>query len=504
MNAIHGLQNLQCLNDGQCPTSFAAPCGLSAAWNVSLVKEMGQILGVEARAYFNNRSFNSLDTWSPTINLNRDPRWGRNVESPGESPLLNGLYGSAYTEGLQQRGDGELVQAVVTLKHWIAYSVEDYDGVTRHTYDANVSAYDLANSFFPAFETTVKTGGALGVMCSYNELNGKPTCGNPDLTAVLREDWGFEGYMTSDSDAIADICNSHHYEPDLQRATRDGLEGGCDINSGNTYKDNLQPAVEAGLVNVSFARQALENSYRMRFRMGLFDPNVTNPYRSIKTDVVGSPAHQEASLRGARQSMVLLQNKDNFLPLPKGKHIALIGNSACRAEDLLGNYIGPICAGGGYACVPTLQDQITQFNAGGSVATLCGSNATDVGVVTAAAKAADIVVFIASNAEDGGGEGHDRTTINLDPKQQAAAIAAMSTDTPVAMVLINGGIIALDDLVFSTQAILEAFMPGTHGAQAVAETLFGANNPGGKMPVTSYFSNCESPIVAAQYFAAPC
>lgn len=411
---------------------------------------------------------------------------GRNVESPGEDPLVCGMYGSAYAEGLQRGSDPDVYQAIVTLKHWIAYSVENYDGVTRHTYDANVTAFDLADAFFPAFKRTVQEGGAMGIMCSYNELNGKPTCGNPALTATLREDWGFQGYITSDSDSIADIWKSHHYEADAPHAVRDGLEAGCDIDSGNTYRDNLATAVNTSLVDIKYARESLMRTYKMRFLLGLFDPNVTNPYRDITTDVVGSADHQATSLLAARKSMVLLQNHDNLLPLKRGLNIALIGTDADSGEDLLGNYNGPICSDGKYDCVSTIKDQLTALNTAGSVTTL--TDISDPPTVTAAAKAGDVVVFVASNAKDGGGEGHDRYNISLAADQMAAAEAALAAGKPLVLVLINGGIIAIDDLKNKAPAILEAFMPGVHGAQAIAESIFGDNNPGGKMPVTMYES----------------
>ena len=175
-NAIHGVQNVECLNlTGGCPTSFPAPCSMAASFNMSLVRDMGNVIGRELRAYYNARQHNSLDTWSPTININRDPRWGRNVESPGEDPLLNGLYGTAYTQGLQQyTGIEKVVQAVVTLKHWLAYSIEGsqlHRGCGRHNIDVAVSAYDLAHTYMPPFEQTVKQGKALGIMCSYNAVN---------------------------------------------------------------------------------------------------------------------------------------------------------------------------------------------------------------------------------------------------------------------------------------------------------------------------------------------
>jgi len=336
-NAIHGVQNVACLSTGACPTSFPAPCSLSAAWNPGLVEGMGSIIGKELRAYFNGKVHDSLDSWSPTINLNRDPRWGRNVESPGEDPLLCGTYGSAYTKGLQEEDNG-VRQATVTLKHWVAYSIEDYNNTTRHTEDAHVSEFDLSDSYFPAWEKTIKEGGAKGVMCSYNMLNGHPTCGNANLTAILKEDWGFTGYITSDTDSCGDIWESHKYETTGEEAVRDCLMSGTDIDSGSTYTHFLESAVKKGLVDKSYVDRALHNSYKMRFEMGLFDPKKPNKFRNITTKVVGEKASQAASLDAARQGMVLLKNDNDLLPFPSMGKIAVIGQASNDTNALTGSY----------------------------------------------------------------------------------------------------------------------------------------------------------------------
>eukprot|EP00043_Microstomoeca_roanoka_P016573 m.170059 g.170059 ORF g.170059 m.170059 type:complete len:826 (+) comp16484_c3_seq1:65-2542(+) len=489
-NAIHGMQNTDCLPDGQCPTSFPAPCGLAAAFNTSIVKDMGRIIGRELRAYYNYRFHNSLDTWSPTINPSRDPRWGRNVESPGEDPLVCGLFGQAYTEGLQYGDDDQYFQSIVTLKHWVAYSLENYDGVTRHTYNAIVSPYDLSDTYFPGWERTVRNAGAMGVMCSYNELNGAPTCGNPNLTSILRDDFGFQGYITSDSDAVADIYSSHKYEPTPELAVRDAINAGCDINSGNTYSDYLAKAINESLVDVEAVRACQFRAYKMRFQLGLFDPNVTTSYRSINISEVGQPSSQESSLLAARKTMTLLKN-DNILPFQTGKTIAVLGVSANSSGDILGNYVGPICPDGTYNCVPTIYDGIKALNNG---PTLLVDDPSQIQSAVAAAKQADYVVLLASNAADGGGEGQDRYNISLAADQKAFADAVLQVGKPTVLLSINGGLISLDDLKDTAPAILIAFMPGVHGGQAVAETIFGLNNPGGKLPVTMYPSNYVNEI----------
>jgi beta-glucosidase-like glycosyl hydrolase len=493
-NAIHGIQNTDCI-DGHCPTSFPAPCGLAATFNMSVVKDMGAVIGQELRAYWNEQHHNSLDTWSPTININRDPRWGRNVESPGEDPLLNGLYGSAYLEGLQ--GDDEkTVQAVVTLKHWFAYNLENYHGTTRHNFDAQVSAYDLQNTYWPAWRKAIQENGALGIMCSYNSVNGVPTCTNNYTTKMLRNDWNFEGYITSDSDSCHDVYSQHHYTKTAEEAVAACLHGGTDIDSGSTYSGHLENSVEQGDSTREMVDQALTNSYRMRFRMGLFDPNVSTIYDNITKEVVGCAANVAKSDFAARQSLVLLRNEatsveesaTRTLPFVPGKNVAVIGRSSNSSSDILGNYIGPICPTGKYQCVTTLYEAIKSSNGDGK--TCLVDDPTAITNALHCAQGADYVVLTVSNAgSEGGGEGGDRDAIRLDDEQMKLAKAMLTVGKPLVLVSINGGLISLDELANQVPAILVAWMPGAHGAKAVSDAIFGAYNPGGKMPATMYNSS---------------
>eukprot|EP01060_Flectonema_neradi_P015811 TRINITY_DN2245_c0_g1_i4.p1 TRINITY_DN2245_c0_g1~~TRINITY_DN2245_c0_g1_i4.p1 ORF type:complete len:826 (+),score=196.82 TRINITY_DN2245_c0_g1_i4:47-2479(+) len=489
-NAIHGIQNTQCVGN-LCPTAFPAPVSLASSFNMSIVKDMGKVIGTELRAYYHSQNHDSLDTWSPTINVNRDPRWGRNVESPSEDPHVCGEYGVAYTEGLQNGEDPSVMPATVTLKHWAAYSLENFNGSTRYDFNAIVSEYDLTNTYFVAWEQLVKEAKAKGVMCSYNALNGKATCGNRNLTNVLTG-WGFEGYITSDSDSCACIKNNHHFCNTSAEAAAICLKSGTDIDSGNTYKDNVMDALDQKLITRDDLNAALSHTFRTRFEMGMFDPNVTNPYRKIPLSAIGAPDHVAKSLHAARQSVTLLKNDGKLLPFAKGKKVAVIGTSANSTSDILGNYNGPLCPGGGSNCVPTLYDMISKVSGGVTTLNTEGSGkwtSSAIAEAVTAAKAADYVVLVASNAADGGGEGHDRYYTHLETTQYnlAKAILAAKGNQNVLLLLINGGIISIDDLV-AAPAIIEGFMPGVTGAQAVAESIFGDNNPSGKMPVTMYHS----------------
>ena len=260
--------------------------------------------------------------------------------------------------------------------------------------------------------------------------------------------------------------------------------GGTDIDSGSTYLNNLAKAVDDGELKVEYAKLGLKNSYKMRMMMGLFDPATDNQYKHIETAEVGSAESQAKSLLGAEKGMVLL--KQGPLPFKKGKSVAVIGQAVSNTGDMTGNYDGPLCTNGGSSCFPNIGQAVTSANAGGTTTVLAS---TDPAKARAAAAAADQVILVVDNAKDGGGEGKDRTTIGLSADQIALATAVIAANKNTVLVLINGGMISIDGLVETAPAILEAFMPGVHGGTAIASTIFGENNPGGKLPVTMYHSS---------------
>jgi len=511
-NALHSIREYFCY-DGRCPTAFPIPASFGASFNMSLAEDMARAFGYELRAAFNtNRSANDftnlkhrvgLATWSPTINIVRDPRWGRNVEVPSEDPYLTGQYAKAYTVGVQSGPSKKYPMAAVTLKHWLAYSLEKYDGASRHTYDAEVSAYDLASTYMPGFEPAVKEGKALGVMCSYNEVNGAPTCGNPELTKILREDWGFDGYISSDTDACEDIYKTHHYSPDVEHAVAACLKGGTDINSGNTYKNHLEASLESGLTSNEDVLAALRNSFRVRFRLGLFDPKEKDENKEIGWEVVGRDEHKASSLLAAKQGMTLLKNDGDLLPFSPAKSLAVIGTDVDKLAHTIGNYQADnICLPGNvYSenvrtnCLTSIWDELRNTTvAMGGTATLVTEDSgkwTTAAIenAVAAAKASEQVLLFISNYNTEGGEGRDVTTFELEATQHALVDAVLKEVPQVVLVLINGGVIGWDTVLAQAPAVLEAWQPGPYGGVAVAETVFGRNNPGGKLPMTMYYSN---------------
>lgn len=319
-NAIHGVQNVNCLKNGICPTSFPAPVNYGATFDPSLAFEMGKILGDELRAYYNGQVHDALDVWSPTINLQRDPRWGRNVESPGEDPLLVGLYGVAYTRGIQEGPEyPKVAKVAVTLKHWFAYNLESYKGSSRYSFNAIVDAYDLGATYLVPWEIVIKKANPLGIMCSFNKVNGVPSCGNPAAVKTLR-DWGFDGYITSDTGACGFIYSkSPRYVQTPEEAVRVCLQGDTHIDSGDLYKQALKSALDSNVLNETLVKHALYKSYQTRFRLGMFDAKSDKKisYDEISTDIVGKREHLLASVKAARKSMILLKNEGQLLPLPK-------------------------------------------------------------------------------------------------------------------------------------------------------------------------------------------
>ena len=242
--------------------------------------------------------------------------------------------------------------------------------------------------------------------------------------------------------------------------------------------------MESGEISDELARAALKNAFRMRFRMGLFDPQSENAFRKISLDEVGKS--QDLSLSAAKQSMVLLKNQDNLLPLKTNQKIAVIGQNVNDTMSMTGNYDGPLCPDSSNAdCFPSIFDAIFKINQNAEMF----ENISNIDGACDVAKRSDAVVLVVDNFADGGGEGLDRVTVSLSDSQRALVDAIVTTKVPFVLVLVNGGVISIDDLATSSPAILEAFMPGVQGGVAIAETIFGMNNPGGKLPVTFYNSH---------------
>jgi len=271
-------------------TSFPQVCTTASAFNKTLITSIATTISTELRA-FNNEGQAGLTAWTPNINIAVKPRWGRGQETPGEDPTANGIYAAHFISAFQANGKSKYVKASACLKHWDAYNLEDWHGVDRHHYDGNVTEQDLADSYQPAFEAGVREGEATSVMCSYQATNGVPSCANGDWNnKILRQAWGFKGYLTSDCGAVSDVQNTHHYTSTPDETIKATLiNGGMDIDCGGFVTSNLANSFKDGSIKVSDVTTPLVHQFNVLIELGLFDDATNQPYRQISAKDVNTP-----------------------------------------------------------------------------------------------------------------------------------------------------------------------------------------------------------------------
>jgi beta-glucosidase len=325
-------------------TVFPQAIGLAATWNPDLVHRIAVATSDEARAKHHQalrrnirQIYSGLTYWSPVVNIFRDPRWGRGQETYGEDPCLTAGMGVAFVRGMQG-DDPRYLKLVATPKHLAAHSGPE---LNRHQFDVRPSERDLRETYLPAFEACLLEGKAVSVMGAYSRLNGEPCCASPALLqTILREEWGFDGYVVSDCGAIFDIYAHHKVVQTPEEAAALAVKAGCDLECGTVYPALLE-AVQQGLLPEEAVDQAVERLFAARFRLGMFDPPEQVPYAQIPYSAVDSPEHRALALEAARESIVLLKNEGNLLPLRKDLgSIAVIGPNADELTALLGNYAG--------------------------------------------------------------------------------------------------------------------------------------------------------------------
>ena len=325
-------------------TVFPQAIALAATWNTDLMFELAGVISTEARAKYhdavrhNDRSqYKGLTFWSPNINIFRDPRWGRGQETYGEDPCLTGRMGVAFVKGLQG-DDPNYFKVVATPKHYAVHSGPEPD---RHHFDAVTNVRDFYDTYMPAFDACVREAGAYSVMCAYNRYMGRACCGSPLLLQeILRNDWGFKGYIVSDCGAIRDIYENHKVTKTAPEAAALAVKSGTDLNCGSAY-DALIKAVEEGLITEKEIDVSVKRLFTARFKLGMFDPSEMVKYAQIPYSENDSETHRKLSLKAAQESIVLLKNSNSELPLKKDlKKIAVIGPTADSYEMLLGNYNG--------------------------------------------------------------------------------------------------------------------------------------------------------------------
>ncbi len=491
-------------------TVFPQAIGMAATWNVPLIHQVATIISDEARAKHHEALRNDIHTiytglnfWTPNINIFRDPRWGRGQETYGEDPFLTSRIGVAFIKGLQG-DDSTYLKLAATPKHFAVHSGPEH---ARHTFDVQPSVRDLWETYLPAFEASIKEAGAVSIMGAYNRVNGEPCCASTTLLgSILRDRWGFDGFVVSDCGAIGDIYRHHHTVASAAEAAALAVKAGCDLECGQTY-GALKEAVEQGFINEANLDQSLVRLFTARFQLGMFDPPAQVPYARIPISVNDSPEHRALALRVARESLILLKNENQHLPLANTlARIAVIGPNAHNPEILLGNYNGTPSSS-----VTPLDGIRLKANSGTEVVYARGCGVFDpdtsgIAEAVALARQADVVIFVgglsqALEGEEGQQEGlpeglvsqGDRLRLGLPDVQENLLHALYETGTPIILVLLNGSAVAVNWANDHVPAILEAWYPGEEGGTAIAEALFGKYNPGGRLPVTFYKSASDLP-----------
>ena len=474
-------------------TMFPNSIAMAATWNPELIHEVATVISDEARAIYNywraNPQIevrkNGLVYRAPVINISRDPRWGRIMECFGEDPYLTSRIGVAYVKGLQ--GDNpKCLKLVSTLKH---YAVNNQE-TDRHSLSAEVGERWLMEYWLPHFKACIMEGQAQSIMAAYNAVNDVPCVVNELLlTEILKKQWGFEGFVVSDTGGIKRLVQSHHWTERYEEAVAKAVLAGCNLDD-KEFMDYLPSAVREGLLPEKALDQALSRVLRARFRLGEFDPPDMVPYNNIPADLIGCRKHRELALRTARESIVLLRNKGGFLPLDRKEiqSIAVVGPHAdiFTPGGYSGKPIEPVTPLDGLRNRAAKGTQIL-FSKGCDMTLTQGQESTILEAAEIARKA-DIAIVFAGTDRTVERESLDRVDLALPGAQEELLKAVCKANSRTVLVVINAGPLAIPWAKQHVPATLEAWYGGEAGANAVGDVLFGDYNPGGRMPLTVYES----------------
>jgi beta-glucosidase len=450
-------------------TVFPAPVNLAATWNPGIAQRTGAAIAAEAR------STGVGMILAPVLDLARDPRWGRVEEDFGEDPYLTGQFGLAYVRGMQ----GESLDTDHTLvsepKHFAAHGSPDGGA---NTSPVHMGERELRSIMLRGFEPAIREGHAMGVMAAYHEIDGIPITADPFLLKqVLRQEWNFQGFVLSDLGAIKRLYVDHRVAASPKDASCMAIRSGVDMQFYDFDHDVFQKAlvecVQEGTLSSADLDRAVRSVLRVKFSLGLFDHPLVDP--ELNARVNRSSDHLALSLESARQSMTLLRNEGNLLPLSRSvRHIAVIGPNGDVArygdyeKEENGLHISVL-----EGIRKLLPQTAVSFDSG-----------KDIPAAVAAAKDADVVILALGEWQGVSGEGFDRTSLDLPGNEEPLLEAVAATGKPVVLVLENGRPLAIGWAKDHVPAILEAWYPGEFGGQAIAETLFGDNNPAGRLTIT--------------------
>ncbi len=473
-------------------TYFPAQIGVASAWDWLLVRKIGEVTGAEAKA------LGYTNVYSPILGLGRDPRWGRIVETYGEDPYLVSRLGKQEVLGLQSQG------VASTAKHYAVYSVPvgGRDGGSRT--DPHQTPRAVWSLFLEPFRVDFTEAHGLGVMSSYNDYNGIPITGSHYfLTTVLRQKFGFKGYVVSDSDALEYLFTKHKvsptYEDAIARAYNAGLNVRTTFTKPEVFIIPLRKAVRDGKISEATIDQRVSDVLRVKFLLGLFDhPYVKDPAAADK--IVHSDAHKKLALQAAHESMILLKNEGGLLPLKKTlKTVAVIGPDIEEVKQISSRY-GPRDP----ELITVLEGIRQEVSPATRVLHAKGCTLTDphfpesdlysfpmtadekkmIDEAVRIAKKADVAIMVLGGDNRTCREGRSRTSLDLTGRQRDLIQAVYHTGTPVVLVLMNGRPLTINWCAAHVPAIVEAWFPGEFTGKAIADVLFGDYNPGGKLPVT--------------------
>lgn len=495
-------------------TVFPQAIALAATFDEDLVYKVADIISTEARAKYHEFQrkgdhgiYKGLTFWSPNINIFRDPRWGRGHETYGEDPYLTARLGIAFIKGMQ--GDHpKYLKTAACVKHYAVHSGPEEE---RHSFNAVVSEKDLRETYLPAFKECIEEADVAGVMGAYNRTNGEPCCGSKTLLKdILRDEWGFKGYVTSDCWAIKDFHENHKVTSTAPESVALAVNNTCDLNCGNMYL-NLLIAHKEGLVSEEAIDEAVTRLMTIRMRLGMFDDPEKVPYANIPYEKNDCPEHRAFAVEVAKKSLVLLKNENNILPLDKDKikSIAVIGPNADSRQALLGNYHGTPSR---YVTVldgirEAVNEDTRIYYAEGChlykdrVQALGEPYDRFAEAISAAERADVVVVCLGLDANIEGEQGDvsnefgsgDKKDLNLPGQQQELLEAVYKVGKPVILVLLSGSALAINWADEHIPAIIQAWYPGAEGGKAIASLIFGEYSPSGRLPVTFYRTTEELP-----------
>ncbi|MEJ2279174.1 MAG: glycoside hydrolase family 3 C-terminal domain-containing protein [Candidatus Lokiarchaeota archaeon] len=499
-------------------TIFPQAIGMAATWNENLILELADAISNEARArHHEYTKRNKRERWcgltfsTPNINIFRDPRWGRGQETFGEDPYLTSRMAVAFCKGLQGNHP-KYIKVCAEPKHFVVHSGPEK---LRHEIDNIVSKKDLYETYLPAFEACIKEGKAEGIMGAYNRLNGEACCASKTLLEkILRDKFGFKGYVIADGGAVRDIFKYHKLVGTFEEASALALNNGLDIiNPFNLatraklkmLRRKVLSAVQENLVSEEVIEKALKRVLKARFKLGMFDPSELVPFARIPYNVIDCKDHRNLALRTAQESLVLLKNENNFLPL--SKNIRKIGAIGPLADNPLAFYYPPY-----YPNPPEIVTYLeglknrVGFNTKVYYEKGCeikDGNTKEIAKAIELADNSDIIcLFLGITGEIEGEEGYvvglqkgDRTDLNIPDIQYTLFKKITELNKPVVLILTSGSALSINYAKQNENilAIIQAFYPGEEGGNALADTLFGNVNPCGRLPITFYQSIQEIP-----------